>query len=90
MARVRNFLFFFAFNDRRSYSLGGVINDFRSRRLGLEPLSVRSGPGIVDRLKVPWTYCFSPEIVQKPDDWRNHIGIHILYLKSVSLIYIAS
>lgn len=56
------------------YRLGSVINDFRTTRLGLEPLNVRSGPGIIDRLKVPWTYCFSPEIVPKPDDWQNHIG----------------
>ena len=54
--------------------LGGVINDFRRTKLGLEPLNVRSGPGIVDRLKVPWTYCFSPELVPKPSDWQNHIG----------------
>lgn len=54
--------------------LGDLINGFRIRTLGLEPLSVRSGPGILDRLKIPWTYCFSPEIVKKPDDWKNHIG----------------
>lgn len=54
--------------------LGDVINEFRTKELGLEPLTVRSGPGVVDRLKVPWTYCFSPEIVPKPQDWQNHIG----------------
>jgi hypothetical protein len=57
-----------------SNRLGGVINKFRTTKLGLEPLTVRSGPGIVDRLKVPWTYCFSPELVHKPADWQNHIG----------------
>lgn len=55
-------------------SLGDVINEFRTKKLGLEPLNIRSGPGVVDRLKVPWTYCFSPEIVPKPEDWQNHIG----------------
>jgi sterol 3beta-glucosyltransferase len=55
--------------------LGAVINTFRERSLGLEPLSVRSGPGIVDRLKVPWTYSFSPALVPKPLDWKNYIGM---------------
>jgi len=55
-------------------SLGSVINEFRTTKLGLAPLTVRSGPGIVDRLKVPWTYCYSSELVPKPSDWQNHIG----------------
>ena len=58
--------------------LGDLINGFRIRTLGLEPLSVRSGPGILDRLKIPWTYCFSPDIVKKPEDWKNHIGTEYL------------
>ncbi|CAG8556610.1 15952_t:CDS:10, partial [Acaulospora colombiana] len=54
--------------------LGDVINKFRQKSLGLDPLSIRSGPGIADRLKVPWTYCFSPSLVPKPLDWKNHIA----------------
>ena len=57
-----------------TYRLGAVINIFRTTKLGLEPLTGRSGPGVVDRLRVPWTYCFSPELVPKPRDWQNHIG----------------
>ncbi|PVF99017.1 UDP-Glycosyltransferase/glycogen phosphorylase [Serendipita vermifera] len=67
--------------------LGGVINDFRATRLGLEPLSVRSGPGIIDRLKVPWTYCFSPEIVPKPGDWQNHIDVVGFYFLDLASGY---
>lgn len=67
--------------------LGGVINKFRKRSLGLEPLSVRSGPGIVDRLKVPWTYCFSPSVVPKPLDWKNHIDVVGFYFLDLAKDY---
>ena len=32
--------------------LSGIINSFRKKVLGLEPLSALSGPSVVDRLKV--------------------------------------
>ena len=51
-----------------------MINRFRSKTLGLEPLSLLSGPGITDRLRIPWTYCVSPSLIPKPQDWMNHIG----------------
>ena len=58
-----------------SFSMGDIINKFRNRALGLPSLSVRSGPGLADRLKVPWTYCMSPALVPKPKDWSNHIDV---------------
>lgn len=54
--------------------LGDIINAFRSVTLGLEPLTQRSGPYIVDRLRVPYTYCWSDGLIQKPPDWGSHIG----------------
>lgn len=67
--------------------LGGVINEFRTTKLGLEPLTVRSGPGAIDRLKVPWTYCYSPELVPKPDDWQNHIDVVGFYFLDLATGY---
>ncbi|VDB99463.1 unnamed protein product [Peniophora sp. CBMAI 1063] len=55
--------------------IGDIINDWRKRALGTQSLSLRSGPGLVDRLKIPWTYCLSPSLVPRPDDWKNHIDI---------------
>ncbi|KAL1695557.1 glycosyltransferase family 1 protein [Schizophyllum commune] len=55
--------------------MGDIINKFRNRALGLPSLSVRSGPGLAERLKVPWTYCMSPALVPKPKDWSNHIDV---------------
>lgn len=61
-------------NIRTWQGLGDIINAFRGLTLGLEPLSVRTGPSILDRLKVPWTYCWSEGLIPKPDDWKEHIG----------------
>ena len=54
--------------------VGDIINQFRVSTLGLSPLTLRSGPMLADRLKVPWTYCMSPALVPKPADWKNNIG----------------
>lgn len=54
--------------------LGDVINLFRTGTLGLEPLTARSGASTVERLRVPWTYCWSEGLIEKPDDWKEHIG----------------
>ncbi|CAE6514541.1 unnamed protein product [Rhizoctonia solani] len=67
--------------------LGDVINDFRTKTLGLKPLSLRSGAGIVDRLRIPWTYCMSPALVPKPDDWTNHIDVVGFYFLDLASNY---
>ncbi|KAL0069223.1 hypothetical protein AAF712_003586 [Marasmius tenuissimus] len=54
--------------------IGDLVNTFRSDVLKLKTLSMRTGPGLVDTLKVPWTYCMSPALVPKPLDWKNHIA----------------
>ena len=63
-------------------SIGDIINKFRTSTLGLSPLTLRSGPGMIDHYKVPWTYCMSPSLVPKPDDWKNHIGMNQKIYKS--------
>lgn len=54
--------------------LGDVINLFRTGTLGLPPLTIRSGAGVLDRLKVPYTYTWSQGLIPKPDDWKENIG----------------
>lgn len=58
------------------HRIGDLVNKFRGSSLGLSPLSIRTGPGLADTLKIPWTYCMSPALVPKPKDWKQHIGIH--------------
>lgn len=38
--------------------LGDVINRFRERVLELEPLSLFYAPGLLTRLRIPYTYCW--------------------------------
>ncbi|ORY31586.1 glycosyltransferase family 1 protein [Naematelia encephala] len=59
--------------------LGDVINGFRAATLGIEPLSIRSGANVVERLKVPWVYCWSEGLIPKPMDWKEHIDISGFY-----------
>ncbi|KAL0569753.1 hypothetical protein V5O48_012214 [Marasmius crinis-equi] len=55
--------------------IGDIVNKFRTRTLNLKDLNIRTGPSLVDTLKVPWTYCMSPALVPKPKDWKNHIDV---------------
>lgn len=38
--------------------LGDIVNRFREKALGLEPISLMWAPGGLGRLKVPFTYCW--------------------------------
>ena len=55
--------------------LGDVINRFRKKCLALDPVSVLWAPGMLQRLKVPHTYCWSPALIPKPKDWGPRISI---------------
>ncbi|KAJ6630253.1 glycosyltransferase family 1 protein [Mycena sp. CBHHK59/15] len=67
--------------------VGDLVNNFRTRTLGLEPLSLRSGPSLVDRVKIPWTYCMSPALVPKPKDWKNYIDVVGFYFLDLATSY---
>ncbi len=55
--------------------LGDLVNNFRVKTLGLEPVSTLWAPGQLYRLKVPYTYLWSPGLVPKPKDWGPEIDI---------------
>ncbi|KAK0107754.1 hypothetical protein ONS96_003551 [Cadophora gregata f. sp. sojae] len=55
--------------------LGDLVNTFRVKTLGLEPVSTLWAPGQLYRLKVPFTYLWSPGLVPKPKDWGPEIDI---------------
>jgi len=38
--------------------LGGVINRFRVNLLQLEPIHLMSAPGMLERMRIPYTYCW--------------------------------
>ncbi|KAF9036866.1 hypothetical protein BJ165DRAFT_614010 [Panaeolus papilionaceus] len=67
--------------------VGDIINTFRTTILDLEPLSITTGPGFVDRVRVPWTYCMSPALVRKPGDWKGHIDVVGFYFLDLASKY---
>ncbi|KAF3042125.1 hypothetical protein E8E12_005273 [Didymella heteroderae] len=56
-------------------ALGDIINRFRAKCLGLDPVSTIWGPGMLQRLKVPHTYCWSPALIPKPTDWGSQVSV---------------
>ncbi|KAG9601350.1 UDP-Glycosyltransferase/glycogen phosphorylase, partial [Aureobasidium melanogenum] len=64
--------------------LGDVINRFRVKDLSLDPISLIWAPGMLTRLRIPYTYCWSPALIPKPKDWGNQISIAGFYFLSLA------
>ena len=56
-------------------ALGDIINRFRVKCLDLDPISVIWAPGMLQRLQIPHTYCWSPALIPKPKDWGAHVSV---------------
>lgn len=67
--------------------LGDVINKFRKDSLHLDPISTIWGPAILARLRIPFTYCWSPALIPKPRDWNHHISIAGFYFLNLASNY---
>lgn len=67
--------------------LGDVINRFREKSLGLEPISLIWAPGMLQRLQVPHTYCWSPALIPKPKDWGQNISISGFFFLNLASNY---
>lgn len=67
--------------------LGDLINKFRERVLHLEPVSIIWAPGMLHRLKIPYTYCWSPALIPKPKDWGKTIDISGFYFLNLATNY---
>ncbi|KAE8381993.1 hypothetical protein BDV26DRAFT_300462 [Aspergillus bertholletiae] len=55
--------------------LGDLINSFRRFELGLEQLDILRAPSLLPRLRVPFTYMWSPSLLPKPNDWQEYINV---------------
>ena len=64
--------------------LGHVVNRFRENNLRLEPVSLMYAPNILNRLHIPYTYCWSPALIPKPNDWGPHISISGFYFLALA------
>ncbi|KAK7721810.1 hypothetical protein SLS57_005159 [Botryosphaeria dothidea] len=67
--------------------LGDIINRFRQRTLHLEAVSSMAAPGMLHRMRVPYTYCWSPALIPKPRDWGNFLSISGFYFLSLASNY---
>ncbi|CAN9319441.1 unnamed protein product [Alternaria alternata] len=67
--------------------LGDVINRFRKDSLRLDPISGVWAPAMLARLKVPFTYCWSPALIPKPKDWNHHISVAGFYFLNLASNY---
>ncbi|KAL6355846.1 hypothetical protein LRP88_09429 [Fusarium phalaenopsidis] len=54
--------------------LGDVINQWRES-IDLEHIAFSEGPCLIEKLKTPITYCWSPALVPKPADWGSNIDV---------------
>ncbi|CUS08509.1 unnamed protein product [Tuber aestivum] len=85
---VTNFLSYILVEMMTWQGLGDLVNKFRARKLGLDPVSTVWAPGMIARLKVPHTYCWSPALIPKPLDWPQHISISGFFFLSLASSYI--
>ncbi|KAI7411516.1 UDP-Glycosyltransferase/glycogen phosphorylase [Hortaea werneckii] len=67
--------------------LGDVINRFRKRSLGLDEVSLMRAPGMLQRLKIPHTYAWSPAMIPKPKDWGAPISIAGFFFLDLAKFY---
>jgi hypothetical protein len=56
------------------FSTSDYINEFRTQH-GLGTLGQSDGPYLVNSLKVPFGYIWSPALIPKPHDWGAHIDV---------------
>ncbi|GHJ85208.1 hypothetical protein NliqN6_1610 [Naganishia liquefaciens] len=74
-SRLTNYLTFAMAANLTWQGLGSTINRFRKKKLGLDKISMLSGASVLDRLKLPYIYCWSAELIPKPKDWMQNIDI---------------
>ncbi|GAB1310849.1 hypothetical protein MFIFM68171_01059 [Madurella fahalii] len=67
--------------------LGDMINRFRTSILDLDPISLLWAPGLLTRLRIPTTYCWSPALTPKPADWANEITVAGFYFLNLESAY---
>lgn len=67
--------------------LGTITNKFREETLGLPDLSQAAATTAIQRLKIPYTYCWSPALIPKPKDWGPHIDIAGFYFLPLGTKY---
>jgi UDP:flavonoid glycosyltransferase YjiC (YdhE family) len=79
--KLANYLSYVMVEIMTWQGLGDVINSWRNR-IGLEPVPSTEGPMLVSTLSIPFTYCWSPALIPKPDDWPANIDVSGFFFRS--------
>ncbi|KAF2450446.1 glycosyltransferase family 1 protein [Karstenula rhodostoma CBS 690.94] len=74
-ASITNYMSYILVDMLTWQGLGDLINKFRKDLLNLDPISLLWSPAMMERMKIPHTYCWSPALIPKPKDWGHHISI---------------
>jgi sterol 3beta-glucosyltransferase len=56
-------------------AVADVANGFRTQTLGLPPLGLDDGTGLLEDNEVPFTYLFPESLVPRPADWGPHVDL---------------
>ncbi|KAJ5765727.1 hypothetical protein N7520_005286 [Penicillium odoratum] len=72
-AKITNYLSYMLLEELIWEGLGDTINAFRHKTLG--------------RLGIPYTYCWSPALIPKPEDWGARISVSGFYFLPLTLEY---
>ncbi|KAJ3390952.1 hypothetical protein HDU92_000204 [Lobulomyces angularis] len=67
--------------------LSEIINNFRTNTLNLYPLPVTNSHNLIKDLKIPFTYCWSENLINKPQDWGEHIDISGFFFLELACNY---
>ncbi|KAH7394543.1 hypothetical protein BKA66DRAFT_303361 [Pyrenochaeta sp. MPI-SDFR-AT-0127] len=86
-ATITNYISYIMVDVLTWQGLGDVINKFRKESLRLDSISGIWAPAMLARLKVPFTYCWSPALIPKPRDWSHHISIAGFYFLNLASNY---
>lgn len=55
--------------------LGDLVNSWRKKILALDQVDSITAPSLIHRLRVPYSYLWSPALLPKPRDWNDDIDI---------------
>jgi len=72
---LENFLSYGIIDLLVSAGIGDLVDGFRTRTLGLQPLAVTDGAALLDDHEVPFTYLWPASLVPKPKEWGPHIDL---------------
>ena len=64
-----------------------IINNFRKKTLGLSILNTSQAVYVLEDERVPHTYCWSPSLVEKPNDWGEHISVSGFFFLDLGTAY---